>query len=62
MTPDENISTILILAVILCAGLCTICYYLGKAEGRAELKDEIDKQMRTRGNYYERQNRKPRIY
>ena len=62
MTASENIAVLLILGIILCAGLCLICYYLGKVEGKEELKAEIDKQMRSRGNYYERQNRKPRIY
>ena len=62
MTTTTNIAVLLILGIILCAGLCLICYYLGKAEGKEELKAEIDKQMRSRGSYHEPQNRKPRIF
>jgi len=62
MTTIENITTLLIIGITLCGVLCMVCYFLGKAEGRAELKAEIDKEMRTRGTYRERNTRKPRIF
>ena len=66
MTYQENVFWLAMLGVIFVAGLCLVCYYLGRAEGKEQAKEEYDRKLRARGFEYrqslrQKNGRKPRI-
>lgn len=58
MTYTENVFAIVIAALILFGAMCILCYQLGKAEGREQAKEELERKRTV----YTRNGRRPRIY
>ncbi len=63
MNVTENIFVIVIMGLILFFAMIVLAYQLGKAEGRAQAKDELERRQMRRSliNYPARSSRR-RIY